>query len=192
MILLKAILNSIFGKLLSSTDKFSDFKINSDRIETLKLLASDLLKDYMVLKENLVLFQMNRRTTYYGYNTIMAACVLSFAKLNLYRKHDEIMSKFKAKLMYYDTDSLVYHIEDRDKSYPNTLNVNRRKFDFSNLESNHFLYSNSNKGKPGIYRFIHPKIKSMVCLRPKVYSFDHKCTCGYFREKCVFCKSGRS
>jgi hypothetical protein len=57
------------------------------------------------------------------------------------------MSKFKAKLMYYDTDSLVYHIEDRDKSYPNTLYVNRRKFDFSDLESNHFLYSNSNKGK---------------------------------------------
>jgi hypothetical protein len=33
-LMLKAILNSIFGKLLSSTDKFSDFKVSSDRIET--------------------------------------------------------------------------------------------------------------------------------------------------------------
>jgi hypothetical protein len=85
-----------------------------------KLLASDLLKDYIVLNEYL-LFQINRRTTYYGYNTIMGACVLSFAKLNLYRKHDEIMSKFKPKLMYYDTDLHVYHIEDRDKTYLNTI-----------------------------------------------------------------------
>jgi hypothetical protein len=97
----------------------SDFKVSSDRIKTLKRLASDLLKDYMVLNENLVQFHMNRRTTYCGYNTIMAACVLNFSKLNLYRKHDEIMSKFKLKLMYCDTDTFVYHIEDRDKTYSN-------------------------------------------------------------------------
>jgi hypothetical protein len=93
-LMIKSIINSIFGKLLTSIDKFRDFKVSRYRAEALKYLASELLKDYVVLNENLVLFQMNRRSVYYGYKSLIGACVLSFAKLNWYRKHDANNAKF--------------------------------------------------------------------------------------------------
>ena len=71
-----------------------------------------------------------------------------------------------------DTDSFVLSVNTKDiiKDLENLEN----KFDFSNLDENHELFSNKNKKVIGRFKLETPKniwIDEFVCLRNKMYAF---------------------
>ena len=70
-------------------------------------------------------------------------CILELSKLLMYKFHYEcVKNKFDAKLLFTDTDSLVYEIKGKDvyeKSFQD-----RELFDFSNYPVNSKYYDPKN------------------------------------------------
>ena len=100
--------------------------------------------------------------------------ILEVSKVLMYEFHcDYIKSKYdnKSKLLFRDTDSLMYEIKTEDVY--EDFNSNKEMFDFSNYSTKSKYYDNSNKlviGKMkdetgGI------AIEEFVGLKPKMYPF---------------------
>jgi hypothetical protein len=105
----------------------------------------------------------------------IGAAVLQLAKLKLYEFHyDTIMENFEyAKLLYTDTDSLIYSIKANNKN--DIISKISDQLDLSNYPKDNQLYKNRNKkndGVPGIMKDISPgnEILKYIGLAPKVYT----------------------
>ena len=101
-------------------------------------------------------------------------CILELIKVLLYEFHyDYIKNKYdnKSKLLFKDTDSLMYEIKTGDVS--ENFSSNKEMYDFSNYSTKSKYYDDSNKlviGKMkdktgGV------AIEEFVGLKPKMYSF---------------------
>ena len=81
-------------------------------------------------------------------------------------------SSFDCRLLYSDTDSLLYRIncEDlyRELEESNVFD----QFDFSNYPEDHKLYSEENERVVLKFKdeFAGDYIKEFICLKPKLYS----------------------
>ena len=102
--------------------------------------------------------------------------VLELSKLLMYETYyDKLQPYFGQKsiqLHYMDTDSFILSVNTKDiiKDLKNLEN----KFDFSNLDKTHELFSNKNKKVIGKFKIETPKniwIDEFVCLRSKMYAF---------------------
>ena len=97
--------------------------------------------------------------------------ILDLCKLLMYEFHYKyIKSKFDAKLLFTDTNSLVYEIKTEDV-YENFYE-DKNLFDFSDypLDSNFFDPANENVFGKMKYEFKGRKINEFVGLKSKMYS----------------------
>ena len=123
--------------------------------------------DNYVFRQNEVLME---RPIYLG------LAVLELSKLHMYETYyDNIQSYFGQKsfqLHYIDTDAFVLSQDTKD--IINDFENLEDKFDFSNLDENHEIFSNKNKKVIGKFKIETPKniwIDEFVCLRSKMFSF---------------------
>ena len=101
--------------------------------------------------------------------------VLELSKLLMYETYYKLQPYFgqeNIQLHYMDTDSFILSVNTKDiiKDLKNLED----KFDFSNLDKNHELFSNKNKKIIGKFKIKTPKniwIDEFVCLRSKMYAF---------------------
>ena len=71
--------------------------------------------------------------------------ILELSKLLMYDFHyTYFKNKFNAKVLFTDTDSLVYEIKDKDGIYED-FSLDRDLFDFSNYSKNSKFYDVTNK-----------------------------------------------
>ena len=101
-------------------------------------------------------------------------CILELSKVLMYEfLYDYIKNKYdnKSKLLFTDTDSLMYEIKTEDIC--KDFSSNKEMFDFSNYSNKSKYYDNSNKlaiaktkdESGGV------EIKEFVGLKPKMYSY---------------------
>ena len=102
--------------------------------------------------------------------------VLELSKLHMYETYyDKLQQYFRKKnlhLHFMDTDSFILSVIT--KYIMKDLKNLEDKFDFSNLDENHELFSNKNKKVIGKIKIVTPKniwIDEFICLRSKMYAF---------------------
>jgi len=127
-----------------------------------------------VFSENLVAIEMRKLEVKFDKPIYVGMCILDISKTCLYEFHHEYMLPLyreKCKVMYTDTDSLIYHIECNDVYDVMKRNISR--FDTSNypIDNAHGIPL-ANKKIPGLMKDENNGaiMTEFVGLRAKMYA----------------------
>lgn len=168
----KSFINIIFGKFLSKGINYPSHEFVFTKVRATQLFSRDLFENVEIISDNLSLFQF-RKGSGTDYNLrIIGAIVLELGKLALYEcYYNKIVPTFpNCKLLLSNTDSLLVSVPDPENNYIEKLKGIVDTFDFSNLPTDHPLFSTENKGKPGYWKMVHTDIIEFVGLRVTNYS----------------------
>ena len=176
--------NSVFGKTMENVREHKNIKlVNSERKR--KMYASKVnYKNTVHFTKKFMAMNMRRTKVVMNKPVYLGFAILDLSKIVMYEFHyDYIKPKYggAAKLMYMDTDSLVYHIGTEDV-YADIADDVVARFDTSNYPK---VEDNKNpKYRPlpiGLNKKIIGKMKDelggkiiseFVALRPKMYAYE--------------------
>ena len=169
--------NSVFGKTMENIRNRVDVKLVNNENKLRKLVAKPNFRSRKIFSENLVSVHMKKTSLTMNKPVYLGMCILDLSKTIMYDFHyNYIKSKYgdKAKLLFSDTDSLMYEIQTED-FYKDISGDVKDRFDTSDYPENH------PSGIPtGINKKVLGKmkdeaagkiIKEFVGLRAKLYSF---------------------
>ena len=109
--------NSVFGKTMENIRKRVDVRLVTDEKKLLKISSKPTYVSSKILNENLVAVHKIKETLTLNRPAYVGMCILDLSKTLMYDFHyNYIKQKYgdKAKLLFTDTDSLVYEIEAED------------------------------------------------------------------------------
>ena len=110
--------NSVFGKTMENIRNRVDVKLVNTEEKLRKLVAKPNLKGPpKIFSENLVSVHMKKTSLTMNKPVYLGMCILDLSKTIMYDFHyNYIKSKYgdKAKLLFSDTDSLMYEIQTED------------------------------------------------------------------------------
>ena len=169
--------NSVFGKTMENIRNRVDVKLVNTEEKLRKLAAKPNFRSRKIFSENLVSVHMKKTSLTMVKPVYLGMCILDLSKTIMFDFHyNYIKSKYgnKAKLLFSDTDSLMYEIETED-FYKDISGDVKNRFDTSDYPENH------PSGIPtGINKKVLGKmkdeaagkiIKEFVGLRAKLYSY---------------------
>ena len=170
--------NSVFGKTMENIRNRVDVKLVNTKEKLRKLVSKPNLKSPpKIFSENLVSVHMRKTSLLMNKPIYLGMCILDLSKIIMYDFHyNYIKSKYadKAKLLFTDTDSLMYEIETED-FYKDISGDVKDKFDTSDYPENHpsGIPTGENKKVLGMMKdeVAGKIIKEFVGLRSKLYSF---------------------
>ena len=170
--------NSVFGKTMENIRNRVDVKLVNTKEKLRKLVAKPNLKSPpKIFSENLVSVHMRKTSLLMNKPVYLGMCILDLSKTIMYDFHyNYIKSKYedKAKLLFTDTDSLMYEIETED-FYKDIAGDVKDRFDTSDYPENHpsGIPTGENKKVLGMMKdeAAGKIIKEFVGLRSKLYSF---------------------
>jgi len=166
--------NSIYGKTCENQKKRTDVRLVTDERQVRKLTEKPHCKDFRIFNEGLVGIELLKVRAMINKPFYVGFTVLELSKLHMYRFHyDYIVRKYgsRAKLLFTDTDSLMYHIVT-DNIYDDIF-ADRSQFDLSSYPRSSPYYDASNEkliGKVKDETSGEP-ILEFIGLRPKMYSY---------------------
>ena len=169
---LKLMNNSVFGKTMENIRNKVDFKLVNDKKQAEKLSAKPNFYNCNIFSEELVAVHMKKTKLVFNKPVYLGMCILDLSKTLMYDfHHNYIKPKYgdKAKLLFTDTDSLMYEIQTED-FYKNISADVKRRFD-SNHPSG--IPSGFNKKVIGMFKdeAWGKVIDEFVGLRAKLYSY---------------------
>lgn len=175
--------NSVFGKTMENIEKRVNVKLvthweNLGRVFGAEsLVARPEFHSLSIFSDSLVAVQLRKTKLVYNKPIYLGFCILDLSKTLMYDFHYEYMlKKFdrKIKLLYTDTDSLIYQIFTTD-FYADIKPDLSIFFDTSDYPSNNiFGYPQINKKKLGFFKDENSgKIfEEFVGLRSKMYAIN--------------------
>ena len=169
--------NSVFGKTMENIRNRVDVKLVNTKEKLRKLVAKPNLKGPpKIFSEDFVTVQMKRTSLKMDKPVYLGMCILDLSKTIMYEFHYKyIKPKYgdKAKLLFTDTDSLMYEIETED-FYKDISGDVKDRFDMSDYPENHpsGIPTGINKKVLGMFKDEAggKNIKEFVGLRSKLYS----------------------
>ena len=169
--------NSVFGKTMENIRNRVDVKLVNTKEKLRKLVAKPNFKGRKIFNENLVSVHMKKTSLTMNKPIYLGMCILDLSKIIMFDFHyNYIKSKYadKAKLLFTDTDSLMYEIETED-FYKDISGDVKDRFDTSDYPENHpsGIPTGENKKVLGMMKdeAAGKIIKEFVGLRSKLYSF---------------------
>ena len=169
--------NSVFGKTMENIRNRVDVKLVNTEEKLRKLVAKPNYKGRKIFSENLVSVHMKKTSLTMNKPIYIGMCILELSKTIMYDFHyNYIKPKYgeKAKLLFTDTDSLMYEIETED-FYKDISGDVKDRFDTSDYPENHpsGIPTGINKKVLGMMKDEAGGkiIKEFVGLRAKLYSF---------------------
>ena len=170
--------NSVFGKTMENIRNRVNVKLVNTKEKLRKLVAKPNLKcPPKILYKNLVSVHMKKTSLTMNKPVYLGMCILDLSKTIMYDFHyNYIKSKYgdKAKLLFTDTDSLMYEIETED-FYKDISGDVKDRFDTSDYPENHpsGIPTGLNKKVLGMMKdeAAGKTIKEFVGLRSKLCSF---------------------
>ncbi len=165
--------NACFGKSMENVRKRKKVDLVCDAAKLKKLLAKPQLQQFIIVNEDLVVVDRDRKAVFLNKPIYTGFTVLDVSKLLIFDFHYNVMIKrygSNARLLFSDTDSLCYHVFT-DDLYRDMLEY-RHLLDTSAYPGDHPLHSTENtkvigkmkdecNGKPPL---------EFVGLRSKMYS----------------------
>ena len=169
--------NSVFGKTMENIRNRSVIKLVTDKIKAEKLAAKLNFKYCNIFYENLIAIHMKTTSLTFDKPVYLGMCILDLSKTSMYDFHyNYIKKKYedKAKLLFTDTDSLMYEIQTED-FYKDINGDVKDRFDTSDYPPNHpsGILTGCNKKVLGMFKDEAGGkiIDEFVGLRSKLYSF---------------------
>ena len=169
--------NSVFGKTMENIRNRVDVKLVNTEEKLRKLVAEPNFRSRKIFSENLVSVHMKKTSLTMNKPIYLGMCILDLSKTIMYDFHyNYIKPKYgdKAKLLFTDTDSLMYEIETED-FYKDISGDVKDRFDTSDYPENHpsGIPTGINKKVLGMMKDEAggKTIKEFVGLRAKLYSF---------------------
>ena len=169
--------NSVFSKTMENIRNRVDIKLVSDKSKAEKLSAKPNFKHCNIFNENLIAIHMKKTKLVFDKPVYLGMCILDLSKTLMYDFHyNFIKPKYgdKAKLLFTDTDILMYEIQTED-FYKDISEDVKDRFDTSDYTHNHpsGIPSGFNKKVLGMFKdeVGGEIIDEFVGLRAKLYSF---------------------
>ena len=169
--------NSVFGKTMENIRNRSVIKLVTDKIKAEKLAAKPNFKHCNIFNEDLIAIHMKKTIFTFDKPVYLGMCILDLSKTLMYDFHyNYIKKKYedKAKLLFTDTDSLMYEIKTED-FYKDISGDVKDKFDMSDYPPNHpsGVPTGCNKKVLGMFKDEAGGkiIDEFVRLRAKLYSY---------------------
>jgi hypothetical protein len=166
--------NAVFGKFLENVRNRTQLEITVKSEDHGKRMNYARCQRDIIFNENVVGVALTRNRIELCKPILVGACILELSKVHMYDFHYNTMrAKYgdKCKLLFTDTDSLMYEIET-DDVYADLESI-KNQFDFSNYPKDHPLYSTDNMKV--VYKFKDETggvvILEFAGLKPKMYSF---------------------
>ena len=109
--------NSIYGKTMENLRKRVDVKLVSSEDDFLKLVASPCFQSHRIMNENLIAVKGVKKALTLNKPCYVGMCILDLSKTLMYDFHyNTIKNEYgdKARLLFTDTDSLMYEIKTED------------------------------------------------------------------------------
>ena len=131
--------NSVFGKTMENIRNRVDVKLVNNREKAEKLSAKPNFKHCNIFCEDLVAIHMKKTKLVFNKPVYLGMCILDLSKTKMYDFHyNYIKPKYgdKAKLLFTDTDSLMYEIKTED-FYKDISDDVKDRFDTSDYPPNH-------------------------------------------------------
>jgi hypothetical protein len=169
--------NSMFGKTMENLRNRRKVDLIAREDSFKKIAAQPTFKSYTIFHEHLVAVERAKTELVLNRPIYVGLCVLDLSKVLMYNFHyDYVKSKYPgdaSKLLFTDTDSLVYMIHTRDL-YQDML-ADQDRFDFSGYSKDHPCYSAQNKKVIGKMKdeLNGIPMKEFVGLRAKMYSLEY-------------------
>ena len=169
--------NSVFGKTMENIRNRVNVKLVNTQEKFKKLSAKPNYKGRKIFSENLISVHMKKTSLTMNKPVYLGMCILDLSKTIMYDFHyNYIKPKYgdKAKLLFTDTDSLMYEVETED-SYKDISEDIKDRFDTSDYPENHpsGIPTGINKKVLGMFKdeAAGKIIKEFVGLRAKLYSY---------------------
>ena len=169
--------NSVFGKTMENIRNRVDVKLVNTEEKLRKLIAKPNFRSRKIFNENLVSVHMKKTSLTMNKPVYLGMCILDLSKIIMFDFHyNYIKPKYgnNAKLLFTDTDSLMYEIETED-FYKDIVKDVKNRFDTSDYPENHQsgIPTGINKKVLGMFKdeASGKIIKEFVGLRAKLYSF---------------------
>ena len=170
--------NSVFGKTMENIRNRVNVKLVNTEERLKKLAAKPNLKSPpKIFSENLVSVHLKKTSLTMNKPVYLGMCILDLSKTIMSDFHYQyIKPKYgtKAKLLFTDTDSLMYEIQTED-FYKDISEDVKDRFDTSDYPENHLsgIPTGINKKVLGMFKdeAAGKIIKEFVGLRAKLYSF---------------------
>ena len=175
--LYKLMNNAVFGKTMENVRNHVDVRLMTKwegRNGAEVMIARSNFHSRSVFSENLVAIEMRKLEVKFNKPIYVGMCILDISKTCLYEFHHEYMLPLyrdKCKVMYTDTDSLIYHIECDDVYDTMKRDINR--FDTSDYAiDNVYGIPHANKKVPGVMKDKNSGaiMTEVVGLRAKMYA----------------------
>ena len=131
--------NSVFGKTMENIRNRVDIKLVTNKKKAEKLAAKPNFKHCNIFSEDLVAIHMKKTELTFDKPVYLGMCILDLSKSLMYDFHyNYIKKKYgdKVKLLFTDTDSLMYEIQTED-FYKDISEDIEAKFNTSEYPSNH-------------------------------------------------------
>ncbi|XP_024893432.1 uncharacterized protein LOC112468467 [Temnothorax curvispinosus] len=184
--LYKLMNNAVFGKTMENVRNHVDVKLVTTwkgRYGAEAMIARPNFHSSSVFSENLVAIELRKLEVKFDKPIYVGMCILDLSKVCLYEFHHEYMSSLyrdSCRIMYTDTDSLIYHIKC-DDAYENM------KHDIARFDTSDYAVDNAydmplvNKKVPGLMKDENNGaiMTEFVGLRAKMYALrvDGKKVC---------------
>ena len=131
--------NSVFGKTMENIRNRVNIKLVNDKKQAEKLSAKLNFNHCNISSKDLVAIHMKKTKLDFNKPVYLGMCILDLSKTLMYDFHyNYIKQKYgdKAKLLFTDTDSLMYEIQTEDFYKDISADVEER-FDTSDYPKNH-------------------------------------------------------
>ena len=170
--------NSVFGKTIENIRKRQNIILVDNRAKAVKLSSRPNFNRATIFDRNLIAIHMKKTEVYFNKPVYVGQAILDLSKTLMFNFHYNYIQKkygYKcAKLLFTDTDSLMYEITT-DDFYKDILEDVKTKFDTSDYPPGHEsgILTGVNKKVIGMFKdeVAGRQITHFVGLRPKLYSF---------------------
>ena len=168
---------SVFGKTMENIRNRVIIKLVNDRDMAKKLTAKPNFKHLNIFCEELIAVHMKKTELKFNKPVYLGMCILDLSKTIMYEFHyNYIKKKYgdKAKLLFTDTDSVMYEIKTED-FYKDISGDVKDRFDTSDYPPNHpsGIPTGCNRKVLGVFKdeVADRYIEEFVGLTAKLYSY---------------------